>query len=404
MSKVLSNETIETVKATIPFLQENGLALTEHFYRRLFEGNPEVKNFFNTSNQESGAQQRALGGAICAFAQNIETPEALAAAVSRIGNKHASLGVKPEHYPIVGEHLLGSIDDILNPAPPELLKAWGEAYGFLADVLIGAEEELYKEQVSHPGGWSGFRELEVFKKEQESEEITSFYLRPTDGETLPAFRAGQFLTIRVALPASDEPGAATTTMRNYSLSGSPEWDHFRISVKRETSDSDCPDGYVSNYLHNEVSVGSILDIGPPCGDFFLADHRKETPLLLISAGVGLTPILSMFHAIESNPTTFLHIATNGEKHALKEEVASIAEGRDSMEIHIRYTSPCEEDRCAGAFHSEGYLSTKAISEFLTAETEVYFCGPAGMMQSVIESLKELGHPQEKVHYEFFGPE
>jgi len=205
----LTAKTIETVKATIPFLKQNGGALTQHFYQRLFAGNPEVKEYFNSSNQETGVQQAALGGAICAFAQNIETPENLASAVSRIANKHASLGIQPEHYPIVGEHLLGSINDLLNPAPPEILSAWGEAYGFLADVLIGAEKDLYTEQKKPEGGWNGFRKMEVFKREHESKWITSFYLRPCDPCPVIPFKSGQYLTLRVPTIEGSTPGTPT---------------------------------------------------------------------------------------------------------------------------------------------------------------------------------------------------
>jgi len=398
MSNPLSQETIETVKSTIPFLMENGIALTEHFYKRMFEGNPEVKEFFNSSNQESGAQQRALGGAICAFAQNIETPENLAEAVKRIANKHVSLGVKEEHYPIVGEHLLGAIDDLLNPAPPEILTAWGEAYGFLVGVLVGAEDELYHEQVAQDGGWNGFRKFQVFKREHESQWITSFYLRPVDGEAISKFQAGQYLTVRV--PGQD----GITTMRNYSLSGSPDWDYYRISVKREVPQhADTPEGYVSSYLHTKIGVGEELEIGPPCGEFFLGEHPVETPLLLLSGGVGITPLLSMLHCVQGNPVTFLHCAINGQTHALRDEVLELVGSHENVVAHFRYSAPTEEDRNDGRHHSEGLLTPDFLSKFVTPETEIYFCGPKAMMQHIYKALRDLEHPSEKIHFEFFGP-
>ena len=413
MSTTLSKETIETVKATIPFLQQNGLALTEHFYRRMFAGNPEVKEYFNVSNQASGAQQGALGGAICAFAQNIETPENLADAVSLISNKHASLGIKPEHYPIVGEHLLGSIDDLLNPAPPEILAAWGEAYGFLAGVLIGAEEAIYTQQAEQPAGWNGFKDLEVFKREQESNLITSFYLRAKDGSNLPSFKSGQYLTVRV--PTADAPVASgcpfsgakavTTTMRNYSLSGSPTWDHYRISVKHEVPrHADTPEGYASTYLHTQVKVGDTLEIAPPCGDFFLNQHSAETPILLLSGGVGITPVLSMLHSVKANPVTFLHGAINSENHALRDEVLSLAEQNENISAHFRYSAPTDADAQNQPHHSTGLFTTEFLSDFITADTEIYFCGPKAMMQHIYKALKELNHPTEQIHYEFFGPQ
>lgn len=395
----LSPETISTVKATIPFLQENGLKLTKHFYERLFAGNPEVKEYFNASNQESGVQQQALGGAICAFAQNIETPENLASAVSRIANKHASLGIKPEHYPIVGEHLLGSIDDLLSPAPPEILAAWGEAYGFLADVMIGAEKEIYAEQAKPEGGWNGFRKMEVFKRERESELITSFYLRPSDPCPVIPFKSGQYLTVRI--PTTD----GSTTMRNYTLSGSPEWDHYRISVKHEIPRvSDTPEGFVSSYLHTQVSVGDVLEIGPPCGDFYLVDHAPATPLLLLSGGVGITPLLSILHTVKDQPTTFLHTAIDGKHHALRDEVEQLSEAKENITCHFRYSAPSDEDTRNANHHSSGLISEEFLSEFITSETQIYFCGPKPMMQHINKALKAIGHPESQKHFEFFGPQ
>lgn len=399
MSITLSPSTIETVKATIPFLQENGTKLTGHFYKRLFAGNPEVKEYFNISNQESGAQQQALGGAICAFAQSIETPENLASAVSRISNKHVSLGIKPEHYPVVGEHLLGSINDLLDPAPPEILAAWGEAYGFLADVMIQAEKGLYKAQKDPEGGWNGFRKMKVFKREHESTCITSFYLRPCDPCPVIPFKSGQYLTVRI--PTAD----GSTTMRNYSLSGSPDWSHYRISVKREIPrHADTPEGYVSSYLHTKIAVGDVLEIGPPCGDFFLADTTPETPILLLSGGVGLTPLLSMLHSVGKNPTSFIHAAINGENHALRDEVNQIATEKENVKVHFRYSSPSAEDIRNANHHSSGLISDEFLKDFITPETEIYFCGPKPMMKNVYKALKTLKHPEEKINFEFFGPQ
>ena len=395
----LTPQTVATIKATIPFLQENGTNLTKHFYKRLFAGNPEVTEYFNTSNQESGIQQQALGGAICAFAQNIETPENLASAISKISNKHASLGIQPEHYPIVGEHLLGSIDDLLNPAPPEILAAWAEAYGFLAEVMIAAEKDLYTQQTKPDGGWNGFRKMEVFKREQESACITSFYLRPCDPCPVIPFKSGQYLTVRI--PTTE----GSTTMRNYSLSGSPAWNHYRISVKQELSRSTyIPEGYVSNYLHKKIAVGDVLEIGPPCGDFFLQDNDPESPILLLSGGVGITPLLSMLHSIKKQPTTFIHAAINSANHALRHEVEQLCETYTNINCHFRYSSPLEKDIQNANHHSSGLITTEFLSQFITPETHIYFCGPRPMMQNIYKALETLEHPQELIHFEFFGPQ
>src|SRR5688500_11965418 len=137
---MLSPQVIGIIKATVPVLQEHGETLTRHFYRRMFNSNPEVKAFFNPAHQHAGTQQRALAAAICAYATHIENPVALGPAVELIAQKHASLDVKPEHYPIVGEHLLGSIRKVLGQAATDdVLKAWAQAFGVLADILIRRE-------------------------------------------------------------------------------------------------------------------------------------------------------------------------------------------------------------------------------------------------------------------------
>jgi len=387
----LTPETIATVKATIPFLSENALKLTCEFYQRMFRENPEVKEFFNPAHQESGAQQGALAGAVCAFAQNIETPENLAEAVSLIAHKHVSLGVQPEHYPIVGKHLLGAIDALLDPAPPEILEAWGEAYGFLADVLIGAEADLFEKKP-----WPGFKSFRIVRKSPESSTITSFYLQAEDCSPAPSFLPGQYLTVRIPTPEG------STTMRNYSLSNYGDPDVLRISVKREEGvGDDAPAGYASNHLHLELSEGDTLEVAAPSGDFVFDLENRDSPVLLISGGVGLTPVLSMLHAAARNgvPTTFLHGTPDGSTHAFKDEVDSLVEEHDHLQRHYRYSDPCDGD----APDSTGFLDSGLIESYLTPETMVYFCGPRPMMAVVLSALAEIGHPGEKIHYEFFGP-
>ena len=236
----LDAKTIKTVKSTVPVLQEHGEALTRYFYSRMFTHNPEVKPFFNQTNQTSGKQQKALAGAICAYAANIDNLEALGNAVELIAQKHASLQVRSDQYPIVGSNLISSIKEVLGEgATEEVINAWGEAYDFLANILIKRESQIYDENAKIPGGWKGFRTFQIAKKEKESQNITSFYLKPQDEKELPIFKAGQYITIRVKTPDG------STTMRNYSLSDKPGTDYFRISVKKEESHlEEIPQDYV----------------------------------------------------------------------------------------------------------------------------------------------------------------
>ncbi|WP_374729675.1 globin domain-containing protein, partial [Caballeronia choica] len=159
------------------------MTVVTRFYRRLFEHHPELRNLFNHANQRSGGQSEALAHAVWAYASNIDNLGALGPAVRRISQKHASLGVQPEHYPVVGEHLLAAMAETLGDGfTEEMRDAWAAAYQQLADVMIGAERELYDQRATQPGGWIGWRPFEVARKVDESEEISSFYLVPTDGK------------------------------------------------------------------------------------------------------------------------------------------------------------------------------------------------------------------------------
>lgn len=189
MEKMLTPSTMATVKVTAPVLAEHGYTIIRRFYERLFQAHPELKNLFNMRHQERGEQQRALAAAVFAYATHVDNLPALSTPVERITHKHASLNVQPEHYPIVGEHLLGAIKDVLgDAATPAILSAWVEAYGELADIMIKAEAALYAEAAARPGGWRGWRNFVVRQKREESEVITSFFLEPEDGRPISDFK------------------------------------------------------------------------------------------------------------------------------------------------------------------------------------------------------------------------
>lgn len=390
----LSEEVIRIVKSTAPVLQEHGETLTRHFYERMFRENPEVAPLFNAKNQHGGTQQRALAGAICAFAANVDQLEVLGAAVEGIAQKHAGLGIKPEHYPIVGSNLLASIQEVLGiPADHEVVQAWGEAYGFLAHILIGRERAIYDEQERAPDGWSGFRRFTIHRKQEESGVITSFYLRSLDGSGVPPHKPGQYLTVRVP------DGSGATTMRNYSISHASRVDEFRISVKAEEQ------GYVSGYLHGSPE-GTELEIGPPCGDFFLdPEVKNEKPLVLLSAGVGITPVLAMLEAVvASQPerkVVFIHGALNGRTHAFGQSIRQLAESHPNVTTHVRYSEPAPNDH---GQDSVGFIDAELIESLIPEkDCEFYFCGPKPFMVGIYRHLLEWGVPGSQVHFEFFGP-
>lgn len=398
---MLSPQTVAIVKSTAPILSEHGETLTRHFYTRMFLHNPEVAPFFNPVHQQAGKQQRALAGAITAYAANIDNLEVLGGAVELIAQKHASLMIKPEHYPIVGENLLASIREVLGEAATDdIINAWASAYGFLADILIGREKQIYEENAKKAGGWEGFKTFRITRKNKESRNITSFYLVPADGAPLPAFKPGQYITVRVKTPDD------STTMRNYSLSDKSGQSYFRISVKREiATEANTPQGYVSNFLHDVLEVSDVIEIAPPCGEFFLdVTERHERPLVLLAAGVGITPIMSiMLSALEAFPQreiVLVHAVLNEGVQAFGKEIEMLAKQHKNLKAYNRYSDA--GDRSGNS--STGFVTGKYIEELLSSrDADYYFCGPQPFMVSIYHDLIKWGIPASQVHFEFFGP-
>lgn len=402
---MISQTSIQIVKSTATVVAMHAEAITRRFYTLMFEANPETQAYFNPAHQHSGGQQRALAGAICAYAANIDNLAALEPAVELIAQKHCSLGIRPEHYPIVGKHLLVAIKHILgDAATDEVITAWGEAYGMLAEVFIAREAQIYREQSTVPGGWNGYRRFIVDRKCQENEYIASFYLRPEDGGQLAVYKPGQYITVKI------DPSKLATPPRNYSLSDRPGLDNYRISVKRESSSSrEAPAGLVSNYLHDRVSEGDVLDIGPPCGEFTLELERiADRPIVLISGGIGITPLLSMLkhmvHRQANTPIRFLHAARNSRHHAFAEDVRRLATECPNISTHFRYDAPLADDVRHGHCDSVGLVDMRLLKELLpTNNANCFVCGPKPFMSRILDSLEQLGVPLSQIHYEFFGP-
>ncbi len=388
----MNPQTIALVKATVPALQAHGEAITSHFYRIMFESHPEVKGFFNEAHQATGTQARALAGAVLAYAAHIDRLEELAEALPRIVQKHAALGVLPEHYPVVGACLLRAIKDVLGAAATdEVLAAWGEAYASLADLLIKAEEEVYRANERQAGGWRGERAFRVARREDESELITSFYLEPADNGPLLAFLPGQYLTL--VLNIDGEP-----LRRNYSLSDAPGKPWYRISVKREQG------GRASNWLHETAQVGTVLQAQPPGGDFVLEPCGEGArPLVLVTGGVGITPAMSMLEAVAhtGRAVHFIHAARHSGVHAFRSRVDALAAQHDNVKPLYIYDAPRGADRP----HATGLVTRELLAQELPADRDVdlYFLGPKPFMRAMYANGLALGVPKNQLRYEFFGP-
>ncbi|MBH8609022.1 NO-inducible flavohemoprotein [Thermoactinomyces sp. CICC 10521] len=399
----MNSRTIQIVKATAPILQKHSEAIGKRFYQLLFGSHPELYNLFNQTNQRRGIQQKALAHSVYAAGEHIDNLDAIRPIITRIAHKHRAIGVVPEQYPIVGENLIQAVHDVLgNQVNAEILEAWSEAYQYLSDLFMKIERELYEQAESQPGGWSGFRDFVVDRKVKESDVITSFYLKPADGKEIASYSPGQYLTLRARIP-----GEKYEHIRHYSLSDVPDKDYYRITVKREDAHHGNPPGIVSNYLHHQINEGDLLAFSAPAGDFVL-NTDDPAPLVLISGGVGLTPLMSMLKTTaERQPerkVTFIYAAINGNVHAMKDEVSRLANENPNIKSYVCYEKPTEKDRQAGNFDKEGFIDRSWLESILPhADGMFYFCGPLPFMKAIYRGLLEMEIPKKRIHFEAFSP-
>jgi nitric oxide dioxygenase len=394
MNIALSKEHIATVKSTIPLLESAGTAITEHFYKRLFSHNPELQHIFNTSNQHSGKQQFALFNAVAAYAKNIDNLAVLNSAVERIANKHNSLNIQAEHYPIVGHHLLETLRELAGDAfTPQVEDAWTAAYQFLADIFINTESGLYDERSQQKGGWKDGRKFRLVEKKIESELVKSIVFEPIDGAAVADYQSGQYIGIELSLPNRDY-----REMRQYSLSDTANGENYRISVKREIAGTP---GVVSNFLHDGLHLGDEVTLYTPAGDFFYKEKQK--PVVLISAGVGITPMQSIVETLAKTKAAqdilYLHACENNEQHSFKKRITQLSQ-RLSLQSHTWYKS----DNSDNDNIHHGYMDLTIIEDKLPInDGDFYLCGPVSFMQFVKQQLITLGVNNECIHYEVFGP-
>ncbi len=396
----MTTEQKQLVTATVAVLKEHGVLLTTHFYKRLFTFNPELKSVFNMGNQQNGRQQTALAMAVLAYAENIEDPSVLFPAVDKIGHKHTSVNVRPEHYAVVGQHLLASIKEVLGDAATgALIDAWAAAYGQLAELMSGYETKLYNDQATQNGGWNGWRSFFIKDKIQESTEITSFHLYPADGGPVAAHKPGQYLSVRMFIPELD-----LIQPRQYSISNSPNNLYYRISVKREKGRDTNPDGMISNRLHEFINVGDEIEVTAPAGSFTLKTDN-EKPLVFISGGVGQTPLIGMLESLidtkNTRPLIWVHGCRNKEVHAFKESIDYWVSETPGLHSHIFYND-LNGTQAENTY--EGIVDVKKINSILSPDAEYYVCGPAPFITKQYNDLKTLGVKKDAIYFEEFGPQ
>ena len=339
----------------------------------------EVRPFFNMTHQRSGEQPKALANSVLCFARHIDALHKLGPLAAQIVNKHVALQVKPEHYPIVGEYLLRSIREVLGPqvATDDVIDAWGAAYGMLANILIAAEGDMYNTLAAAPGGWRGDRKFTIAKKVQETPDVTSFYLSPVDKKEVLVNAPGQYLTLIATVNGE-------SIRRNYSVSDACDGKGYRISVKKIAG------GAFSEYLHS-LPEGAELNVCAPTGEFTLAAESTR-PVVLVSAGVGVTPMISMAKAAAAKKRGVTHI------HFTKNDKTNEVKTLGNIEGVTRHVIETEGKN----YHDNGDALLGAMGSAIEGDAEIYIVGPGSFMRTVAHALKKKGTNMDNVKFEFFG--
>ncbi|PSR77318.1 globin-like protein [Coniella lustricola] len=409
----LSPSQLTLIKATVPVLQAHGEAITTTMYTNLITAHPSMKNIFSHTSQLTGAQPRALARAVLAYASYIDNLPALTHAVERIAQKHASLYIQPEQYDVVGEQLIGAIGQVLgDAATPEIVDAWTAAYGVLASVFVSREKQLYEADGEWGKGWRQFRivrRASEVEKDQEAGSIVSFYLEPVDGKVpLPAFLPGQYVSVQIAAPQLGH-----LQSRQYSLSSWTSDEkartQYRISVKKEHDDAAGVDGLVSNLLHESYKEGDVVELSHPHGEFHLNPKnvsKEGVPAVLISAGVGATPMMAIFHALADagavqRPVSWIHTSRSKATQPFAEEVVALAESikdRAAVHVHLRegVGSEGKPRLDIAALDHEKTLFVK------DGRAEYFICGPEQFMLDIRGKLADLGVDKSRVLMELFA--
>ncbi|GAA1822740.1 globin domain-containing protein [Actinomadura chokoriensis] len=394
---MLSSDHADIVRATLPAVGANGAEITGRFYSAMFAAHPELRHLFNQGNQANGEQRRALAGSVAAFAGHLVNPDSgtpFQQMLPRIAHKHASLGIRPEQYTVVGRHLMGAVADVLGDAvTPEVHAAWSEVYWLFATLLIAEEARLYRDAACDPA--APYRPWRVVDRRDEAEDVFSLVLEPADGGEVPAHRPGQYVSVAVTLPDG------LRQPRQYTLSRAAGGT-AQITVRRVRGEGAAPDGAVSGYLFEHAAPGDELELSRPFGDVVVND--EEDPLVLISAGIGITPAAAVIdHLAATAPARevlAVHADRSPRTHALRAQIAESGRRIAGFRQLTWYEEPA--GAAPGADVRPGRIDVSELP--LPDKARVFMCGRLPFMREIRRGLLDAGVSDERIHYEVFGPD
>ena len=280
---------------------------------------------------------------------------------------------------------------------PALSEGWQSSFQAMLQQDLNSKSTVGNPglvEEEHPPAWPGFRQMRVANIKKESDSVTSIILAPVDGELLPAFEAGQFVVLRLRLDPDKPP-----VLRSYSLSDLPAADHLRITVKSELN------GLGSSFLCNRTKPGDPLDVSAPRGSFTL--RPSQGPVVLLSAGVGATPVMSMLHALAAERSQrevwWIYGARNGGDHPFAGESRSLLKQLSRGRQYIVYSKPAASDRVGTDFDAPGHIDAALLERIgVPRNSDFYLCGPTSFLQSMRDGLQSWGVPAGNVHTEIFG--
>lgn len=258
--------------------------------------------------------------------------------------------------------------------------------------------------------WKGLRQFEVAKKipEDDAGLVCSFYLKAVDGKSLPDFKPGQFLTFQLTVP-DPETGADKAITRCYSLSDAPGGDRYRVSIKRvpaPPNKPNVPPGLSSNFFHDAIQEGDVLDVRAPSGHFYL--ERGNDPVVLVGGGIGITPVLSMLNDTlncgSKREIWLFYGVRNSAEHAMKAHLEAMAGKHENFHLMTVYSDPLPKDTLGVDYQHQGFIDVNLMRTTLKFQVyDFYICGPRPMMENLIPALEDWGVPDQHIHYEAFGP-
>lgn len=437
----LSYQEAKLVKGTIPALKEHGEHIATVFYKTMLRNHPELNNYFNSVNMQNGSQPRALTSLILAFASNISHISELIPMMERVAQKHTSLNIQAEDYDIVGKFLLRAFAAVLGPAmTPDVRLAWTKAYWLMSRMLSTREAQIYKDYEP----WSGWRQFIIQKKERETDDgdVVSLTLKPVDGSSLPLFKPGQYISLRLRVA-----GSHYMQIRQYSLSDVPATDRYRITVKRylsqwldfdynhsgsggdgnrtsytsttsstavssnsgsgfESGDPSRP-GLVSSALIDDAQEGDVVELTHPAGDFFHEPGDDSTvPIVLISAGIGAAPLLSILNATmqrqPSKPVSWVH--GSREQSPFEGHVRHLAARHPNLRTYFFKTHL--DDNEVSSYTNDVRIDLSQLKpgdlQLQNGSTKYLICGPEKFMFEMSAFLASKDISESRVHFEAYS--